>query len=366
MNGTWGNNIRYTIWGESHGTAIGILIDGLPSGIALDFDSIQFEINRRKPGTNGLTTSRKEKDGFKILSGLFNDFTTGSPLCILIENTDTKSEHYTIMKNLMRPSHADYTGYIKYNGFNDYRGGGHFSGRLTAPLVIAGAIAKQILKQNNIVIGSHIKQIGDIVDTSFNMTDIPYELLEKLRKMCFPTINSDKTEKMIQLVNEIKQEGDSIGGLIETAIINLPPGMGSPFFDSFESTLSHIIFSIPSVKGIEFGAGFSLASMKGSKANDELFYDQNKVSTYTNNNGGILGGISNGMPVVFRTVIKPTPSISLQQRTIDIKSQTDSQIQITGRHDPCIVPRAIPAIEAAAAIAVLDMFFEGRKYNLWK
>ncbi len=365
MNGSWGNNIRYTIWGESHGSAIGIIIDGLPPGIVLDTSNIQFEVDRRKPGTSSLTTSRKEADSFKILSGLFNNATTGSPLCISIENKDVKSEHYAAMKTLMRPGHADYTGYVKYNGFNDYRGGGHFSGRITAPIAIAGAIAKQILMQHRITIGSHIVQLGDIKDTSFNMTEIPTELLYKLRKMSFPTIKEDISEIMKQLVSQIKENGNSMGGIVETAVINIPAGMGSPFFDSFESLLSHIIFSIPGIKGIEFGAGFSFASMKGSEANDELFYNNGKVCSYTNNNGGILGGISSGMPVVFKTAIKPTPSISMLQRTIDINSCTNSQLQITGRHDPCIVPRVIPVIEAATAIAVLDMYFEGRKYGLW-
>lgn len=355
MSGVWGNKIKLSIFGESHGSAVGINIDGLPSGIKLDMDCITNEMARRAPGRSALSTPRLEKDEFQILSGYFNGRTTGTPLCAIIFNMDKHSGDYEKTKNFMRPSHGDYTGFIKYSGFNDYRGGGHFSGRITAPLVFAGAICRQILNSKDIFIGSHIISIGKINDDHFNMADINTDTIKHLNESNFPVLNNEVQNKMQEEILKAKGEKDSVGGVVETAVINLPPGIGEPFFDSIESTLSHLLFSIPAVKGVEFGAGFEIASMKGSEANDEYYMDGNKVRTYKNNNGGINGGITNGMPVIFRAAVKPTPSIGRMQRTIDISKMEDANLEIQGRHDPCIVPRALPVIEAVTAIGVLDL-----------
>ena len=361
MSAVWGNNIKLSIFGESHGKAIGINIDGLPSGVELDLEAINKEMIRRAPGKDKISTARKEKDEFEILSGYFNNKTTGTPLCVIIQNSDTRSKDYEKMKSVVRPGHADFTGNIKYYGHNDYRGGGHFSGRITAPLVFAGAIAKQILKSYNIVVGSHIKSIGDIFEDSFNGTHIKDELLEELRNKSFPTISDEKGMEMQELIIKAKEELDSIGGVIEVGAINLMAGLGSPFFDSIESKISHMMFSIPGVKGIEFGEGFNISRMKGSEANDEFYVEDGEVKTYTNNNGGALGGITNGMPLVFRVALKPTPSIARVQRTIDMEKNENVEIKIEGRHDPCIVVRAVPVVEAAAALVILDLLMERKR-----
>lgn len=358
MSSTWGNNIKLSIFGESHGDAIGVNIDGLPSGIALDLEDISFEMKRRAPGKDKLSTSRVEKDEFRILSGYFKGKTTGTPLCMVIFNTDTISKDYEKTKDLMRPGHADYTGIMKYLGHNDYRGGGHFSGRITASICFAGAIAKQILKSKGIIVGSHIKSIGDVEDLSFNRTDLSQDLLEGLKYKKTPTIQEEKAIKMENLILKVKEEKDSIGGVIEIAVLNVMPGLGSPFFDSIESKISQLIFSVPAVKGIEFGQGFGISKMRGSQANDEFYIDEDKIKTYTNNNGGILGGISNGMPIVFRVALKPTASIGKKQRTIDIIKHKNTEIEIVGRHDPCIVIRALPVLEAVTALAILDLLLE--------
>ncbi|AJA49867.1 chorismate synthase [Clostridium pasteurianum DSM 525 = ATCC 6013] len=358
MSGVWGKNIKLSIFGESHGKAIGITIDGLVPGIKLDIDYIKGEMERRMPGKNKLSTARKETDQFEILSGYFNDRTTGTPLCATIRNSDQHSKDYSKLKNLMRPGHADYTGNIRYRGFNDYRGGGHFSGRITAPLVFAGAVAKQVLAEKGIVIGSHIKSISDVEDNSFDKVNVEESLLKSLLKEEFPTINKEKGIEMRKLIIDAKGELDSVGGIVETAILNLPVGIGSPFFYSVESHLSHMIFSIPAVKGIEFGEGFDISKLRGSKANDEYYMENDNVKTNTNNNGGILGGITNGMPLIFRTAFKPTASIARLQHTIDIERHENAELEITGRHDPCIVQRAVPVVEAAAAISILDLMYD--------
>lgn len=358
MSGVWGKNIKLSIFGESHGRAIGINIDGLEPGIKLDIDAIKREMARRAPGRSPLTTARKESDNFEILSGYFNERTTGTPLCAIIRNADEHSKDYSNLKTLMRPGHADYTGNIRYNGFNDYRGGGHFSGRITAPLVFAGAIAKQILANKGIVIGSHIISIEKIKEPSFEDTNLTDEILKKLSQDVFPVIEKKTGDKMQELILKVKKDLDSVGGVVETAILNLPAGIGSPFFDSVESHLSQLIFSIPATKGLEFGKGFEITSLKGSQASDEFYIKNDVIKTTSNNNGGILGGITSGMPVVFRTAIKPTASISINQHTIDIKNRKNADLLVKGRHDPCIVPRAVPVIEACAAIAILDLILD--------
>lgn len=363
LSGVWGNKIKYSIFGESHGEGIGMVIDGLKSGIELDLDFIKGEMARRAPGKDNLSTTRKEGDNFKILSGFFNGKTTGTPLCVFIENTNKRSNDYDKIKEIIRPSHADYTGKMRYNGFNDYRGGGHFSGRLTAPLMFAGAIAKQILKRKNIIIGSHIKSIKHIEDDYFNDDNLNESTIESLLNQQFPLININKKEIMEEEILKAREEKDSVGGVIECAILNVKPGVGSPFFNSVESTISQLLFSVPGVKGVEFGLGFEITKLNGSEANDELYIEEDIIKTYSNNNGGILGGITNGMPIVFRVAIKPTPSIGKPQRTVDISKMENTILQIEGRHDPCIVKRAVPVIEAVSAMAILELIEEGYNYD---
>jgi chorismate synthase len=358
MSGIWGNRIKISIFGESHGKAIGINIDGLKAGILLDHDYIKKEMQRRAPGNNEFSTPRKEGDEYEVLSGCFEGRITGTPLCVMIYNTDRKSEDYAKLKNIMRPSHGDYTGYVRYSGFNDYRGGGHFSGRLTAPLVFAGAICKQLLESRGITIGSHIKSIGVEQDEVFNPVSVEPSILKTLGSKAFPVLNVKSEALMKGAIARAMEQRDSVGGVVETAVLGLKPGIGEPFFDSVESTLAHLIFSIPGVKGLEFGAGFGISSMNGSKANDEYYMDGDKVRTYSNNNGGVIGGITDGMPLIFRTAFKPTPSIGRLQRTIDIEKKENAEIEVQGRHDPCIVPRAVPVVEAVAAIALLDLILQ--------
>lgn len=363
MSSIWGNNVKISIFGESHGSAIGVTIDGLPSGIELDIDDIKLEMQRRAPNKDKISTPREEKDEFEILSGYFNNKTTGTPLSIIIRNKDSKSKDYEKVKDFPRPGHADFTGNIRYSGFNDYRGGGHFSGRITAPLVFAGSIAKQILKSQDIIIGSHIKSIGNVEDISFNENNLSSYLLKDLKGKRLPTIKEEKSLEMENIILMAKKEQDSIGGVVEACVLNIMPGIGNPFFHSVESRISDMMFSIPGVKGIEFGEGFNISKMKGSEVNDEIYIDGKEVKTYTNNNGGILGGITSGMPIVFSVAFKPTPSIGKEQRTIDMVKNKNIEMKIVGRHDPCIVPRALPVVEGALALVVLDLIMEMNKYN---
>ncbi len=359
MSSIWGNNIKISIFGESHGTAIGITINGLPSGIEIDIDEVKKEMNRRKPGKSELSTIRRENDDPEIISGFFEDKTTGTPLCAIMRNTDTRSIDYSRIKNLMRPGHADYTGHIRYKGFNDYRGGGHFSGRITAPLVFCGAICKQILQRKGIQIGAHILSIKDIYDKSFSDTDYSVINFSDLADSEIPLIDSEKYQQMRQIILSAKADNDSVGGIIECIITGVPAGTGNPFFDSVESQLSHLLFSIPSVKGVEFGSGFEMTKMFGSQCADNFYYDENnQIKTKTNYNSGILGGITTGMPIIFKAAIKPTSSIFKPQNTINIKEHKNDLLTINGRHDPCIATRVVPVIEAAAAIAILDLMEE--------
>ena len=363
MSSTWGNNIELSIFGESHGEAIGINIGGLPPGIELDLEEIKMEMKRRAPGGNQLSTSRREKDEFEILSGYFNNKTTGTPLSMIIRNTDARSKDYSIIKDLARPGHGDYPGDIKYFGHNDYRGGGHFSGRITAPIVFAGAIAKQILRRKNIIVGSHIKSIVNIEDRYFDDLNLQPELIEELKQKRLPVIDDNIGKLMEEEVLKAKEAEDSLGGVLEVAVLNPPAGLGNPFFESLESNLAHMMFSIPGIKGIEFGAGFDITKMRGSEANDEYYMDKDKVKAYSNNNGGIIGGITNGMPILFRVAIKPPASIGKKQRTIDMRSKENAEIEIVGRHDPLIVIRATPVIEAATALVILDQLLGVKSDN---
>ena len=355
MSGMWGSKIKLSIFGESHGNAIGITIDGLPAGFSIDMDKIMMEMARRAPGKSSLSTPRKESDIPEILSGYFEGKTTGTPLCAIIRNSNTKSKDYSKLKDVMRPGHADYTGAIRYKGFNDYRGGGHFSGRITAPLVFAGAICKQILEVKGIIVSAHINSIGKIKDCSFLESDISDELLNSFKEKELPLINTKLEDEMRHEILSARSSGDSIGGTIECAILGVSPGIGDPFFDSVESTLAHLMFSVPAVKGIEFGKGFDISKMRGSEANDEYYLENGNIKTKTNNNGGILGGITNGMPIIFNVAIKPTASIFKEQNAVNIVTMEETTLCIEGRHDPCIVQRALPVIEAVAAIGITEL-----------
>lgn len=355
MSGMWGSKIKLSIFGESHGNAIGITIDGLPAGFSIDMDKIMMEMARRAPGKSSLSTPRKESDIPEILSGYFEGKTTGTPLCAIIRNSNTKSKDYSKLKDVMRPGHADYTVAVRYKGFNDYRGGGHFSGRITAPLVFAGAICKQILEVKGIIVSAHINSIGKIKDCSFLESDISDELLNSFKEKELPLINTKLEDEMRQEILSARSSGDSIGGTIECAILGVSPGIGDPFFDSVESTLAHLMFSVPAVKGIEFGKGFDISKMRGSEANDEYYLENGNIKTKTNNNGGILGGITNGMPIIFNVAIKPTASIFKEQKAVNIITMEETTLCIEGRHDPCIVQRALPVIEAVAAIGITEL-----------
>lgn len=353
MSSTWKNNIEITIFGESHGKAIGIVLGNLPSGIKIDLEEVAKEMKRRAPGQDKMSTARKEADKVEIMSGLQDDVTTGAPLCGIIYNSDQHSKDYSLLKEKMRPGHSDYPAFVKYQGFNDVRGGGHFSGRITAPIVFAGAIAKQILAKQGIHVGAHILSIKDIYDEYFDMR-LSNETLNYLSEQQYPVLNKDIYDQFVKTIDEARMSQDSVGGKIECAIIGLKAGLGDPFFDSIESHLSSLLFSIPAVKSVAFGND-KISEMFGSEANDCYYYDKDVIKTKTNNNGGIIGGISNGMPIVFNVGIKPTPSISKIQETIDIKHHQNTTLEIHGRHDPCIVFRATVVVEAMAALTILDL-----------
>ena len=352
----WGEKIKLTIFGESHGKGIGIVIDGLPSGFELNLDRVAEQMKRRAPGRNKLSTARAEADEFQILSGFFNGKTTGTPLTAVIFNTDMRSKDYN--PELLRPSHADFTALCKYGESRDYRGGGHFSGRITAPLVFAGAVAEQILEEKGIFTSAHIMQVGSICDKPFDMVNTDTELLKELSKMDFPVIDGECAEKMKEEIDKYRCDKNSVGGRVEVCICGVEAGVGSPFFGSVESRLSSMMFSIPAVKGIEFGLGFDFATADGKTANDEIYIEDDVVKTYTNNNAGTNGGITNGMPIVFRLALKPTPSIAAVQKTVNIDTKENTEIEIKGRHDPCIVHRAAIVAECATAIAMLDMVLD--------
>ena len=358
MSSIWGDNLKISLFGESHGAGVGVVIDGMPAGVKVDFEFVEAEMKRRAPGsgnTDGLVTSRKEPDKPEVLSGIHEENTTGSPICVIVRNTNTKSEDYKDFKNIPRPSHADYTGTLRYNGMNDIRGGGHFSARVTAGLVFAGALAKLVLKDRDIHIGSHLKSVHTVEDISFDNNTLSAPYFSILRDMRIPVINEFAGRHMEEAILSAKLDKDSVGGVIETAVIGFPAGCGNPFFDSVESKLAHMLYSIPGVKGVEFGAGFDISQMYGSDANDTFYFDDGIVKTKTNHSGGINGGITNGMPIVFKTALKPTPSIAMVQDTVDLKNKKDTMIEIGGRHDPCIAVRAVPIVEAATAICMLDV-----------
>ena len=351
MKNTFGNSICLTLFGESHGPSVGAVIDGIAPGIKIDLDYIKKRLGMRA-AVSDLSTSRHEADEVEFLSGVFEGYTTGSPLCLVIKNSNTRSRDYKELMTSPRPSHADYTANCKYHGFQDYRGGGHFSGRVTAALVAAGAILMSALEAKGIKIGTHISSLAGIYDRGFS--DIREDILA-LEALSFPALDTSASEAMQSKIRDARAEGDSVGGILESCIIGMPCGVGEPFFDSIESSLSHILFSIPGIKGVEFGLGFGFADKRGSECNDAFCIKDGSVATVTNNNGGINGGISNGMPILFRTAVRPTPSIFKEQATVNLKEMTDTSIVIKGRHDPAIIHRARAVVDAACAIAVADM-----------
>lgn len=352
MSSMMGNKIKISVFGQSHSKAIGVVIDGLPAGKKIDMEKVMAFMSRRAPGRNAYSTKRFETDKPEILSGLVNDTTCGAPLCMVIYNENQNSADYENVMDAPRPSHADYSAYIKYDGFNDVSGGGHFSGRLTAPLCFAGAVCMQILEDMGVEIQAHIQKIKNVYDDKIDFVNIGrWDTASKE----FPVINDEKGKLMMAEIEKARENGDSVGGVIECAVTGVKAGFGEPVFDGIENMLAKNIFGIPAVKGIEFGNGFSATDLNGSENNDNFCIENGEIKTKTNNAGGINGGITNGMPIVFRTAIKPTPSIYKEQNSVSLADKTEKKLQIQGRHDPCIVQRAVPVVEAVTAITILDI-----------
>lgn len=350
MRNILGDKVTLTLFGESHGPYVGATLDGILPGIVIDHEFINKQLLKRRP-QGAYETSRVELDEYEFISGVFNNITTGAPLTVIVPNNNIKSSDYEKIKNTPRPSHADYVAHVKYEGFNDYRGGGHFSGRITTPIVIIGAILLKLLEQKNILIGTHILKCLNVFDRSFNKVD---EDIKKLSNKIFPVID-DVEQDMINEIDKVRANSDSVGGILQTAIVNLPVGLGDPWFSSVEGKISNAVFSIGGVKGIEFGEGFNFSNMIGSNANDSFIYKDNKIMTKTNHNGGINGGITNGMPVIFNTAIKPTPSISKTQDSIDLYTNENVSLNISGRHDPAIIRRIAVVIDSIVAIVITDL-----------
>ena len=351
MSSTYGENLKLSIFGQSHGPAIGMTLDGIPAGLTVDPEKLQAFLNRRSPGQNDWSTPRKEEDKPEFLSGIVDGFTCGAPIAAIIHNHNTRSGDYEHLKDVPRPGHADYTAQIKYGGFQDAAGGGHFSGRLTAPLCIAGGLCKQWLEQRGIHIAAHIASIAGIWDAPFDSLRPDFAAIQE----DFPVIDGDAGQRMRQAIAAAHADGDSVGGTIECAITGLPMGLGDPMFGGMEGRIAQIVYGIPAVKGVEFGDGFHVANLRGSQNNDAYTVQNGEIITQTNHAGGILGGITNGMPLVFRAAVKPTPSIAKKQQSISLSKMEETALQVKGRHDPCIVPRAVPVVEAAAAIAIYDL-----------
>ncbi|MBP5254446.1 MAG: chorismate synthase [Lachnospiraceae bacterium] len=352
MGSSYGKHLRLTLFGQSHAPAVGMTLEGVPAGFTLDMDALAAFLERRAPGRNAYSTARREADRPVFLSGLVGHVTCGTPLTAVIYNTDTRSADYENLRYVPRPGHADYTAAVKYGGAQDIAGGGHFSGRMTAPLCIAGGIAKQLLEKEGIRVFARVLAVGGIRDEG--TLDAPVD------GKPFPVVSDAQGEKMTARIAEAAQEGDSVGGIVECVVTGLPAGLGDPMFDGMENRIASAVFGIPAVKGIEFGSGFEAAGMKGSEHNDPFAVRNGQVVTETNHAGGILGGITDGMPLLFRAAFKPTPSIAKAQRSVDLRTLEAVPLEVRGRHDPCIVPRAVPAVEAAAAIAVLDAWLDDR------
>lgn len=351
MSSTYGEHLKLSIFGQSHGVGIGMVLDGIPAGLGVDLAALRAFLARRAPGQNAYSTPRKEADAPEFLSGLEEGTTCGAPIAAVIRNTNTRSGDYANLKDCPRPGHADYTAQIKYHGHQDAAGGGHFSGRLTAPLCIAGGLCKQWLERKGIVISAHIAMIADIWDTPYD----PVSPATDRVLSPFPTLDAGKGEQMQARIAQAKENLDSVGGIVECAVTGLPAGLGAPMFGGMEGRLAQMLYGIPAVKGVEFGAGFGVASLRGSQSNDPFRVEDGKIITQTNNCGGILGGITDGMPLIFRAAFKPTPSIAQAQKSVRLSTLEECTLEVRGRHDPCIVPRAVPVVESAAAIVLMDM-----------
>lgn len=355
MSSVIGDKIKLSIFGESHGEAIGCVIDGLPAGIKIDMNAVYKDMQRRAPGKDKTATPRLEKDIPHILSGMLDNVTTGAPLAMVIENTNTKSGDYSNLMTVPRPGHSDYPAYVKYGGNNDIRGGGHFSGRLTAPLVFAGSVAKQILSQMGVTIGAHIKQIGSVCDAVSDLNKTDKSLLDTLSSSTFSLIDETKEQAMRDEIEKARLNLDSVGGIIECFAVGLPVGLGGNMFDTVEGKLASILFGVPAVKGVEFGIGFGFADKRASEVNDQYEIKNGRVATLSNNNGGVLGGMTDGAPLSVSVAIKPTPSIAKKQKSVNLQTMENAELEIHGRHDPCIVVRAVPVIECAVALGLLDL-----------
>lgn len=351
MSCSFGEKLKITVFGQSHSEAIGVVIDGIPAGKKLDLEKIKQFMARRSPADKSYATKRSEADEFVIVSGLLDGVTCGAPLCAMIKNTDAKSADYSRIRAVPRPSHADFTAFMKHNGFNDVRGGGNFSGRMTAPVCFAGAVAMQLLEEQNIYIGAHIEYLSDTCDSKFDAVKVTAEELNSVKEKDFPVIKDKVKALMLEEIEEAAKDGDSVGGCIECAVVGMPVGIGEPIFNGLESEISRAVFSVPAVKGIEFGRTLD----HGSENNDPFTVIDGQIKAETNNHGGILGGLSSGMPLIFHVTIKPTPSIGKPQKTVNLETVKPTKLEIGGRHDPCIVPRAVPCIEAAAALAIINL-----------
>lgn len=352
MKNTFGSAVKVTLFGESHGDSIGAVIDGIAPGIEIDYEFIDKQLDRRRSKTH-VCTQRSETDDYKIISGVFEGHTTGTPLCIVVPNRDTRSSDYQIFSSVARPGHADYTANCKYHGYQDFRGGGHFSGRITVALVAAGAIIQSALEKKGIYVGTHIKRCAGVDDRAFGDYVKDIEFIHSAK---FSILDDDAMTQMIENASRIKAENDSTGGIMETAIVGVPAGVGEPWFDNIESMISHAMFSIPAIKGVEFGSGFACADMTGSQMNDEFYVSESgDILTKSNHNGGINGGISNGMPIVFSCAVKPTSSISRKQKTVNFVDKVDTELEIGGRHDSTILPRACVVAETLSAIVMADL-----------
>lgn len=356
MSSTWGNRIKISIFGESHGAGVGVVLDGIPAGIAIDMDAVLLQMARRAPGNDPAATRRKEADIPEVLSGLLQEHTTGAPLCALIRNRDTRSQDYANVSFVPRPGHSDFAAFFRYDGANDIRGGGHFSGRLTAAIVFAGAICRQILATHGITVGAHLLSAGNACEDAFDAVSVDATLLNSLNCRPFPTLREDAKQQMREEIERARMDCDSVGGVVECAAVGLAPGVGNPMFGGVENVLASILFGIPAVKGVEFGAGFSAARLRGSQNNDAFrVAPDGSFVTETNYHGGILGGITSGMPVIVRAAFKPTPSIAKPQHSVDLVGRTNEELVIHGRHDACVAVRAVPVVEAAVCIGLLDL-----------
>lgn len=363
MSSIIGNNFKISLFGESHGKCVGVVIDGMPPGFEIDMDKLKSFLDRRRPGLSKFATPRSEKDKPIFMSGLKGNVSTGFPLCVIVENEDKKSSDYDNLKEIPRPSHCDYTALLKYGGFADLNGSGHMSGRLTLPICIAGGIAKQMLEKREIFVGAHLYKVGEVKDTQYDFVNLDIETLKKTDNTNFPAIDKDQSEKMKELIERVRDEKDSIGSIIEVGVIGMPKAVGKPIFNTVEGRLSQMAFSIPGVKGVEFGMGFDCAKLKGSEHNDNYIIKDGKIKTETNNNSGIVSGITNAMPIVYRCVFKPTPSIGKIQNSVNLQTMKEEKLLIEGRHDPCIGVRAVSVMEAATSLVLIDMIMEE---GLWQ